>query len=309
MDIPFEPPEFIYEEFVFSATQTGLEFTQPSAEEVGYGDDPARAKLFEAVQLLEKTRVVLAGEEEQVDAKYWVVAKARENGGCHFSFFVNYSDDKGWFNWEGELRLIPNQDDCAHLEVGRKKGEKSFQIEIARDKAYDRELRKTHDLYGRIRKRPEFASEVTIGNHWADHSFDDWILGIEQQVVNLYSFLICFMNYLKYGDKHAVEVLPAKKKKPHPTLVRDRPWLGSSGPRVLLLDRMPTTQSQGTGTHASPKPHRRRGHWKTLSHPRFRHHPQYGKKIYVKPSFVGPRQVSYEGNIYRLIEPLDDALA
>ena len=117
------------------------------------------------------------------------------------------------------------------------------------------------------------------------------------------------MVYLKHGPKHLVEVTPAKKAKTSPALQKNRPWVGATGPRILLLDRMPTTQSESTGTHASPKPHRRRGHWKTLSHPRFRHHPQYGKKIYVKPSFVGPRQATYEGNIYRLVEPLDPLVA
>ena len=93
------------------------------------------------------------------------------------------------------------------------------------------------------------------------------------------------------------------------SLHKNRPWLTASGPHILFLDRMPTTQKEGTGTHASPKPHRRRGHWKTLNHPRFRHHPQYQQKIYVKPSFVGPRQTTYEGNIYRLVQPLEERLS
>ena len=118
--------------------------------------------------------------------------------------------------------------------------------------------------------------------------------------------------YLKYGDRHAVEVLPNPEKlaksKRNPAN-RTRPWNTASGPHVLLLDRMPTTQKPKTGTHASPKPHRRRGHWKTLSHPRYRHHPQYQKKIYVKPSFVGPRQTKYEGNIYRLVQPLEERVS
>jgi len=118
------------------------------------------------------------------------------------------------------------------------------------------------------------------------------------------------MTYMKYGEKHAVEKFPAKeKKKAVGPLAEKRPWLNASGPHILLLDRLPSTQKphQG-GTHASPKPHRRRGHWKTLNHPRYRRHPQYQKKIFVKPSFVGPKQVSYEGNIYRLVDPLEDKL-
>ena len=130
-----------------------------------------------------------------------------------------------------------------------------------------------------------------------------------RQVQTFFKGAYWLMLYLKHGPKHLVEVTPAKKAKTYPSLQKNRPWLGATGPRILLLDRMPTTQSDCTGTHASPKPHRRRGHWKTLSHPRFRHHPQYGKKIYVKPSFVGPRQATYEGNIYRLVEPLDPLVA
>ena len=116
-------------------------------------------------------------------------------------------------------------------------------------------------------------------------------------------------NYLKYEDKHLVEVLPAKPKKQRNTpLTKNRPWLNATGPHVLLLDRMPTTQREHQGgTHASPKPHRRRGHWKTLQHPKYRHHPQYQKKIYIKPSFVGPSETKYQGNIYRLVQPIEDS--
>ena len=116
-------------------------------------------------------------------------------------------------------------------------------------------------------------------------------------------------NYLKYEDKHLVEVLPAKPKpQRNNPLTKNRPWLNATGPHVLLLDRMPTTQREHQGgTHASPKPHRRRGHWKTLQHPKYRHHPQYQKKIYIKPSFVGPSETKYQGNIYRLVQPLEDS--
>ena len=124
------------------------------------------------------------------------------------------------------------------------------------------------------------------------------------------SLCMKLMTYMKYGDKHAVEKFPAKaKKKAVGPLAEKRPWINASGPHILLLDRLPSTQKphQG-GTHASPKPHRRRGHWKTLNHPRYRRHPQYQKKIFVKPSFVGPRQVTYEGNVYRLVDPIEERL-
>jgi hypothetical protein len=135
----------------------------------------------------------------------------------------------------------------------------------------------------------------------------DKLSGIDVLAAGVFERAQILWLYAKYGDKHIVEVVPTKPKASKKiSLHKNRPWLMASGPHILFLDRMPATQKQnkGTGTHASPKPHRRRGHWKTLSHPRFRHHPQYQQKIYVKPSFVGPKQTTYEGNIYRLVQPL-----
>ena len=163
---------------------------------------------------------------------------------------------------------------------------------------------------------PEYKEAMTkwhqgLLNHGAisgEGGFDQFISGLTNQAAHWYLFICRLMGHIKYGDKHVVEVTPTPDKlakaKRNPAN-RKRPWNKASGPHVLLLDRMPTGKTESTGTHASPKPHRRRGHWKTLSHPRFRHHPQYQKKIYVKPSFVGERQVTYEGNVYRLVEPLD----
>ena len=145
-------------------------------------------------------------------------------------------------------------------------------------------------------------------NGWKPES-NDFLDAVRDVALRVFGGVRGLNNYLKYEDKHLVEVLPAKPKPPRNTpLTKNRPWLNATGPHILLLDRMPTTQnnSHQGGTHASPKPHRRRGHWKTLQHPKYRHHPQYKKKIYIKPSFVGPKQVTYEGNIYRLVEPIED---
>jgi len=140
--------------------------------------------------------------------------------------------------------------------------------------------------------------------------YEDMNEELRQTAITVVRCICCLNNYLKYGDKHLVEVRPTQSKdKRNNALTKSRPWLNATGPHVLLLDRMPTTQKEYQGgTHASPKPHRRRGHWKRLQHPKYRHHPAYQKQIYVKPSFVGPKEVKYEGNIYRLVEPLEDII-
>ena len=151
---------------------------------------------------------------------------------------------------------------------------------------------------------------VAMNTEGAESAWGNQIDGLTQWAMNTTIHCFGIWSYCKYGDKHMVEVVPANpksKQAKRSALNRSRPWNSASGPHILFLDRMPTTQSGGaTGTGTSPKPHRRRGHWKTLRHPKYRHHPQYQKQIYVKPSFVGPRQVTYEGNIYRLVEPLED---
>ncbi len=132
--------------------------------------------------------------------------------------------------------------------------------------------------------------------------------GLTQHIQNTLAFERVVCNHAKYGEKHMVEVVPSKPR-PHvkTPLNAKKPWKSATGPHILFLDRMPTTPAEGGVAQGGTKsPHRRRGHWRTLEHPRFRHHPQYGKKIYVKPSFVGPQQTEYQGNIYKLIQPLDE---
>jgi hypothetical protein len=108
-------------------------------------------------------------------------------------------------------------------------------------------------------------------------------------------------NWLKVCERHPVSVTPTSRPKPSP-LDKKRPWRRATGPSILLLDKMPSQATESTGTGSSKRPHRRRGHWRTLSHPKYRHHPQYQQKIWVKPSFIGPLEEVHEGNMYRLID-------
>ncbi len=245
--------------------------------------------VYDEFVLTARNRIQLEHDDhyEVVDVNYWGYVKERD-GGDSVYLVIEYPDTKQIMVWEGRM---------VHQDTLDENGVEVTRISPRMDPDYEKTTREWHR---------QMLAQNRIGGQ---KDFHDFIKGISQQAGIYYMFIGKLMHYLKYGDKHAVEVVPENPKPVSPVIARDRPWVTATGPRVLLLDRMPATQSQGTGTHASPKPHRRRGHWKTLSHPRFRHHPKYGKKIYVKPSFVGPRQVSYEGNIYRLIEPLDDALA
>lgn len=60
--------------------------------------------------------------------------------------------------------------------------------------------------------------------------------------------------------------------------------------------------SQGHyGTHASPVPHERRGHWRRLAD-RCRHARLSGKdKVFVRPAYVGERTFSNDKNRYEVL--------
>lgn len=228
----------------------------------------------------------LSGHKQFIDIVYWGTIKTSADGD-HLYLAGLYPDDGQFWEWHGSL--VPGHN---FLE----NGQEVTVLKTVMDSRYEQEMR----LFYKSLRGNDLIAAV---------DFDGFIKGFNQHAMEFYIFASRLMSYLKYGDKHLVEVTPAKRPKVSTIVQRDRPWAGATGPQVLLLDRMPATQKQETGTHASPKPHRRRGHWKTLSHPRFRHHPKYQQKIYVKPSFVGPRQTTYEGNIYRLVEPLDQLVA
>lgn len=75
-------------------------------------------------------------------------------------------------------------------------------------------------------------------------------------------------------------------------------------PRTLYLATLPSEHHESTGEGAPKRGHERRGHWRKLTHPRFRHHPKYGQKIRVRPCWVGPYEVDYQGARY--VVPLEE---
>ena len=249
-------------------------------------DDAMRTELvYDEFVLSAKTEVQLELHDssiQTVPANYWGVVKAFQNG-------TNFSDSILMFiEYPEAPRQIVIWEGWAESNDG--------EMDLVMVPEYEKYMR-------------TWYQSLVDSAYAVEGGFNKYMSGITTQAGNWYWFIRRLMAYIKYGDKHVVEVTPTPDKlakaKRNP-INRKRPWAKSSGPNVLLLDRMPTEKTESTGTHASPKPHKRRGYWKTLRNPKFRHHPQYQKQIFVKPCFVGDKQVTYEGNIYRLVEPLEE---
>jgi hypothetical protein len=114
---------------------------------------------------------------------------------------------------------------------------------------------------------------------------------------------------LQRTDKHFVEVkadpkgFSEKRRRKMKKTASKFPWLDETLPHVVLID--PTKvreyrEPQG-GTHASPQPHQRRGHWRTYRSEKFKN--ARGQRRRVKPAWIGDREWIHRGSVYRVIDP------
>lgn len=115
-----------------------------------------------------------------------------------------------------------------------------------------------------------------------------------------------------FWDMDQKGMYPVKKettptKQDHKSYDR-KPWVCTHLPRTLFLNQIPTektqTDKQGKGNGSHKSGHFRRGHWRRLTNERFRHHPQFGKKIRVKPAWIGPENAEFMGARYTLMKPV-----
>jgi len=74
-------------------------------------------------------------------------------------------------------------------------------------------------------------------------------------------------------------------------------------PHFIVVDHDILVRMSGDhyGTHASPVPHERRGHWRRLAE-RCRHAKLSGKdKVFVRPTYVGERNFEDPKNKYEVL--------
>jgi len=124
-------------------------------------------------------------------------------------------------------------------------------------------------------------------------------------IVSLFNTIYLWNQWVQTSDHYFIE---AKNKPRHlhtAKEIKHKPWKDDDYTVILALNRMPSKphESQG-GHHASPRGHDRRGHWRRLDHPRFRNHPKYGQRIWIKPTWIGALEKDYRGKIYRVVDPL-----
>lgn len=114
---------------------------------------------------------------------------------------------------------------------------------------------------------------------------------------------------ISHPQNYIVKVLPELSPKEARRVARGEPRPVRKGPHFIVVDHEELTRmsrpAAAGGTHASPVPHERRGHWRRLAE-RCRLAREGGRdKVFVKPTYVGERSFSDEKNKYEVVFGLD----
>jgi|SRR4029079_10516026 hypothetical protein len=89
-------------------------------------------------------------------------------------------------------------------------------------------------------------------------------------------------------ERRALENRPNPAKKPHFIVIDHEVLVGMSG-------------RKSDGSHASPIPHHRRGHWRRLAERCRNARLLHGDRIPVRPTYIGNREFSDERNLYEVL--------
>jgi len=111
--------------------------------------------------------------------------------------------------------------------------------------------------------------------------------------------------HLLHGDGHMVRVrqdLPPERNHKNAKAAAKRPWIREGLPTYILIDpdRVADYRPAGgttSGTHLSPRPHERRGHWRQLRAERYREK----KLMWIKPAWIGDTEWTCEGQTYKVV--------
>lgn len=112
-----------------------------------------------------------------------------------------------------------------------------------------------------------------------------------------------YVTAISHPAQYVVKVTPALTPKEHRRCLNGKDLPREKTPHFLVVDHevISRMRKDPAGTHASPVPHERRGHWARLAE-RCRHAKLLGKdKIWKRPTFVGERVWTDEKNLYEVL--------
>lgn len=126
-------------------------------------------------------------------------------------------------------------------------------------------------------------------NYWKGHLY--------RQVIKLVSKL----HDIQQGDFYPIV---KQKKSKHGKLHQPKSWKRDDLSTIVYLNALPEEKEKSApkgGHHSSPRRHQRRGHERKLTHEKYKNHPKYGQKIWVKPAWVGKTETVCNGVTYKVL--------
>jgi len=108
---------------------------------------------------------------------------------------------------------------------------------------------------------------------------------------------------ISHPQNYVVRVTPGLTPRERHHVEKGQPRPDRKTPHYIVVDHdvLVGMSSGHYGTHASPVPHERRGHWRRLAE-RCRHARTSGKdKVFVRPTYVGERTFADDKNRYEVL--------
>lgn len=125
--------------------------------------------------------------------------------------------------------------------------------------------------------------------------------------------LLATLAYLAGCDEYLVEVTPQLTEKQRKQAQRygegSKPWTRDDLPYFILIDpnrarEYGRKESEQGGSHASPRPHSRRGHWRELRAERYeREMDGSARRVWIKPVWIGAMEWVDQGQSYKVVPP------
>jgi hypothetical protein len=112
---------------------------------------------------------------------------------------------------------------------------------------------------------------------------------------------------ISHPANYIVQVTPELTPKEERKVAAGKPRPGQKPVHFIVVDHtvLVRMRAEGGGTHASPVPHERRGHWRRLSE-RCRHAKLLGRdRILVRPAIVGDFVWKGQRNVYEVLPYLN----
>jgi len=150
----------------------------------------------------------------------------------------------------------------------------------------------------------DYSNDVAMLRFYHDNI--EYTKSRDTQHINTMRFMVAmmvtvlaFFKTLYESDLYAVETKGVQHRKTHDK----KPWARSDLVTVQFLNKLPSVNNREHkgGTHSSPRYHQRRGTWRKMTNLRFKNHPKYGDKIWVKPYWVGSKEATVNGVTYKVM--------